>query len=61
MLVRRQDYDIAIDLLGGLESHNYPIELIEFEMNDLWMRDTGPAFVIMDILTFMHASQNPES
>ena len=46
MLVRRQDVDIAIDLLGGLESHNYPIELIEFEMNDLWMRDTGPAFVI---------------
>ena len=46
MLVRRQDVDIAIDLLGGLDAHNYPIELIEFEMNDLWMRDTGPAFVI---------------
>lgn len=46
MLVRRQDYDIAMDLLGGRDTHNYPIELIEFNMNDLWMRDTGPAFVI---------------
>ena len=46
MLVRKQDYDFAIGLLGGLDTHNYPIELIEFNMNDLWMRDTGPAFVI---------------
>lgn len=46
MLVREQDYDLALDLLDGLETHNYPIELNEFNMNDLWMRDTGPAFVI---------------
>lgn len=46
MLVRRQDYDIALDLLGGLDKHKHPIELIEFTMNDLWMRDTGPSFVI---------------
>ncbi len=46
MLVRKQDYDLAVGLLGGLDTHNYPIELIEFNMNDLWMRDTGPAFVI---------------
>ncbi len=46
MLVRKQDYHFAIGLLGGLDTHNYPIELIEFNMNDLWMRDTGPAFVI---------------
>ncbi len=46
MLVRKQDYDIAMALLGDLNSHNYPIELIEFNMNDLWMRDTGPTFVI---------------
>ncbi|MCP3943610.1 MAG: agmatine deiminase family protein [Desulfobacteraceae bacterium] len=46
MLVRRQDYDIAVDLLGGLNTHNYPIKLIEFDMNDLWMRDTGPVFII---------------
>ena len=49
MLVRRQDYDIAMALLDGLDSHNYPIELIEFNMNDLWMRDTGPAFVINEV------------
>ena len=46
MLVRKQDVEIAIDLLGDLDTHNYPIELIEFDMNDLWMRDTGPTFVI---------------
>jgi agmatine deiminase len=46
MLVRQSDYDLALKLIDGLESHNYPIELIEFSMNDLWMRDTGPAFVV---------------
>lgn len=46
MLVRKQDYKLAIKLLGGLDSHNHSIELIEFMMNDLWMRDTGPAFVL---------------
>ena len=46
MLTRKQDYEIAVKLLGGLDRHSYPIELIEFKMNDLWMRDTGPAFVV---------------
>ncbi|MEE9345622.1 MAG: agmatine deiminase family protein [Methylococcales bacterium] len=46
MLVRRQDYPIAMGLLGKQSLHKYPIDLIEFNMNDLWMRDTGPAFVI---------------
>jgi len=46
LLVRKQDHAQAEKLLGGLETHNYPIKLIEFEMNDLWMRDTGPSFVI---------------
>jgi agmatine deiminase len=46
MLVRKQDIEAAMSLLGGLDTHNYPIELIEFNMNDLWMRDTGPVFVI---------------
>lgn len=46
MLVHSQDFDTAVKLLGGLDSHPYPIELIEFGMNDLWMRDTGPTFVI---------------
>jgi len=46
LLVRKEDYNIAQELLGGLDNHPYPIELIEFEMNDLWMRDTGPTFVV---------------
>jgi len=46
ILVREQDYSDALKLLGGLDSHNYPVKLIEFNMNDLWMRDTGPSFVI---------------
>ncbi len=46
MLVRTQDYDIAVELVGGKSDHKYPVELIEFNMNDLWMRDTGPAFVV---------------
>ena len=45
MLVSPDDYDEAIDLLGGLTQHNYPIELHEFIMDDLWLRDTGPTFV----------------
>jgi agmatine deiminase len=46
MLVGEKDYKTVLKLLGGLDNHNYPIELIEFNMNDLWMRDTGPAFVV---------------
>ncbi|OMH31727.1 agmatine/peptidylarginine deiminase [Motiliproteus sp. MSK22-1] len=46
LLVRKQDYATAVKLLNGLDSHPYPIELIEFTMDDLWMRDTGPAFVV---------------
>ncbi len=46
ILVRKQDYDIAVKLIGGLNNHRYPIELFEFNMNDLWMRDTGPTFVV---------------
>lgn len=46
MLVSREDYAIAVELLGGLDNHAHPIELIECTLNDLWMRDTGPAFVV---------------
>ena len=46
MLVSREDYAIAVELLGGLDNHTHPIELIEFTVNDLWIRDTGPAFVV---------------
>ena len=48
ILVRSQDYEIIIELLGGLDNHTFPIDLIEFQTNDLWIRDTGPAFVIND-------------
>ncbi|MFK8068485.1 MAG: agmatine/peptidylarginine deiminase [Gammaproteobacteria bacterium] len=48
MLVREEDYKIALDLIGGGNEYPYSIELIEFNMNDLWMRDTGPAFVVND-------------
>ncbi len=46
MLVRRQDYEIAENLLGGLDKYRHPIELIETKLNDLWVRDTGPSFVL---------------
>lgn len=46
LLIRKQDIKVAKQLLGSPETHKYPIVLIEFEMNDLWMRDTGPAFVV---------------
>jgi len=45
MLVRQQDVERAMELLAEHDTH-HPIELIEFEMNDLWMRDTAPAFVM---------------
>ncbi len=48
ILVRKKDFTLVEELLGGLNNHKYPIDLIPFELNDLWMRDTGPAFVIND-------------
>lgn len=45
MLVSLDNYNEAISLLGGLNAHNHPIELIEFVTDDLWLRDTGPTFV----------------
>lgn len=45
MLVSPDDYDEAVAQLGGLDVHRYPIELIVFRTNDLWLRDTGPTFV----------------
>ena len=45
MLVHNSDKAEAIELLGGLDSHNFPIELIEFSTDDLWFRDTAPTFV----------------
>ncbi|PCH62346.1 MAG: agmatine deiminase [SAR86 cluster bacterium] len=45
ILVSAEDYNLAVDLLGGLDSHKHAIELIKFNLDDLWMRDTGPIFV----------------
>lgn len=45
MLVAPHDYDEAVTLLGGLNAHNYSIELIQCELDDFWLRDTGPTFV----------------
>lgn len=40
MLVREEDYEIAEELCGR------DVELIVFPHDDLWIRDTGPVFVI---------------
>ncbi len=46
MLVNAQDYDEADDLLEqSLLPHHYPVELVEFTIDDFWLRDTGPTFV----------------
>lgn len=45
LLVAEHEQDAARSLLGGLDSHNHPIELLPFTADDLWLRDTGPTFV----------------
>ena len=45
MLVSANDYDEAVLLLGNPSAYNFPIDLVEFETDDLWLRDTGPVFV----------------
>ncbi len=40
MLVRKNEFSLAKSLLGD------SVTLVEANMNDLWMRDTGPVFVI---------------
>lgn len=45
VLVNPADKKEALKLLGDLKSHNYPIELIEVPIDDLWLRDTAPTFV----------------
>ncbi|WP_108063558.1 agmatine deiminase family protein [Poseidonibacter lekithochrous] len=45
VLVSPYDKNKAIKLLDVLNSHNYPITLVEKEIDDLWLRDTGPTFV----------------
>ena len=45
ILVNPEDKEDAIEALGGLTAHNFPIELIEQPIDDLWLRDTAPTFV----------------
>ncbi|GAB2518153.1 agmatine deiminase family protein [Nocardia heshunensis] len=40
MLVRQDELDMARNLLGGAN-----VELIAADLDDLWIRDTGPVFV----------------
>lgn len=42
MLVRENDYDLAERLVGDA------VELLVSPLDDLWMRDTGPVFVVSD-------------
>ncbi|MEO0368365.1 MAG: agmatine deiminase family protein [Pseudomonadota bacterium] len=44
ILLSGDDLDDATSLLD-IASSNYPIELIECELDDLWLRDTGATFV----------------
>ncbi|MFT5705830.1 MAG: agmatine deiminase [Oceanospirillaceae bacterium] len=46
ILVHPLDVEEAKSLLGGLAVHEYPIELVEFATDDLWLRDTGATFVL---------------
>jgi agmatine deiminase len=44
ILVNPNDKNEAMELLNGSNS-TFPIELIEFRVDDLWFRDTAPTFV----------------
>ena len=45
ILVESIDKNEVTRLLGGLDTHNFQIELIEFRTDDLWLRDTASTFV----------------
>jgi len=46
IMVKNTDNKELLTLLGNLNTHHYPIEVIESKMNTLWMRDDGPTFVL---------------
>ena len=46
MLVAPEDLAEAKRRLGDSSQYKYPIDLIQFRTDDLWLRDTGPTFVI---------------
>ncbi len=45
IMVRNADHKELLTLLGHLDAHHYPIEVLRSEMDTLWMRDEGPTFV----------------
>ena len=45
ILVKKADHKELLALLGNLDTHHYPIQVIESEMDIVWMRDEGPTFV----------------
>ena len=45
ILVGKAEKNELSTLLGNVNTHHYPIEIVELEMNDMWLRDTGPTFV----------------
>ena len=45
MLVNPDDFDEAKGLIDDIESLNYGIDLVKYEIDDLWLRDTGPTFI----------------
>ena len=48
LVVSKYDKKEAIKLLGGLDNHNYPITLVQRDIDDLWFRDAAPTFVYND-------------
>ena len=46
MLVRAQDYSLAKAMLADFPERKFPIKFIECEFDDLWLRDSGPIFLI---------------
>jgi agmatine deiminase len=45
ILVSKHDHNEAVRMFGDLTSHHFPIELVNFATDDLWLRDTAPTFV----------------
>lgn len=45
VLVNSNDKKEMLKLLDGVDGHKFPIEVFEFPIDDLWMRDTAPTFV----------------
>ena len=46
LLARKQDKSRAKQLLAQVGGTSFPVDIVISNMNDLWLRDTGPTFVI---------------